>query len=47
MNFAPTTERSEVEEIVRIDIKGAQGENAEPVGAESAPGRAASPEAAR
>ncbi len=47
MNFTSTTERSEVKEIIRIDIKGAEDENAEPVGAESTPRRAAPPGAAR
>jgi hypothetical protein len=47
MNFTRTTERSEVEETIRIDGKGAQDESAEPVGAQSAPERAKSRETAR
>ncbi len=47
MNFATTTERSEVKEIIRIDSKGARDENAEPVEAGSTPGHGASPRAAK
>jgi hypothetical protein len=41
MNFSPTTERSEVEEAIRIDLKGVQDEKAKPVGAQFRPERAA------
>jgi hypothetical protein len=41
MNFSPTTGRSEVEETIRVDLRGAQDEKAVPVGAQSSPERAA------
>jgi 3'-5' exonuclease len=47
MNFTRTTERSGVEETVRIDVKGAQDEKVEPVRGRSTPGRATSLETAR